>query len=51
MDHMTLTCYVLFGITRPMQSVSIATDVVSLNLNQGEVYYIQQYVIRFVSDF
>ena len=47
---MTLTCYV-FDITLPMQSASITTDVVSLNLNQGEVYSIQQYVIKFVSDF
>ena len=33
-----------------MQSVPITTDVVSLNLDQGEVYSIQHYVIKFVSD-
>ena len=33
-----------------MQSVPITVDVVSLNLDQGEVYSIQQYVIKFVSD-
>jgi hypothetical protein len=31
-----------------MQSVSITTDVVSSNLDQGEVY--NNYVIKFVSD-
>ena len=35
----------------PMQSVlSIPTDVVSLNLNQGEVYNSEHYVLRYVSD-
>ena len=33
-----------------MQSVSITTKVVSLNPAHGEVYFIQQYVINFVSD-
>jgi len=33
-----------------MQSVPITTDVVSLNLNQAEVYSIQHYVIKLVSD-
>ena len=33
-----------------MQSVPIITDVVSSNLDQGEVYSIQHYVIKFVSD-
>ena len=33
-----------------MQSVSIATNVVSLNPAPGEVYSIQHYVIKFVSD-
>jgi len=34
----------------PMQSVPITTKVVSLNPDYGEVYSIQQYVIKFVSD-
>jgi hypothetical protein len=33
-----------------MHSVSITTDVVSSNLDQGELYSIQQYVIKFVSE-
>jgi hypothetical protein len=33
-----------------MQSVPITIDVVSSNLDQGEVYSIQHYVIKFVSD-
>jgi len=34
----------------PMQSVPITTKVVSLNPAHGEVYSIQHYVIKFVSD-
>jgi len=34
----------------PMQSVPIATEVVSLNPTHGEVYSIQLYVIKFVSE-
>jgi hypothetical protein len=34
----------------PMQSVSITTKIVSLNPAHGEVYSIQHYVIKFVSD-
>ena len=33
-----------------MQSVCIATDVVSSNSAHGEVYSIQHYVIKFASD-
>jgi hypothetical protein len=33
-----------------MQSVPITTNVVSLNPAHGEVYSIQDYVIKFVSD-
>ena len=33
-----------------MQSVPITTDAVSLNPTHGEVYSIQHYVIKFVSD-
>jgi len=36
-------------IQLPMQSVPIATDVVSSNLANDEVYPIQHYVIKFVS--
>jgi len=35
----------------PMQSVPITTNVVSSNPAHGEVYSIQHYVIKFVSDF
>ena len=34
----------------PMQSVPITTKVVSLNLDHVEVYSIEHYVIKFVSD-
>ena len=34
----------------PVQSVSITTDVVSSNLDQGELYSMQHYVIKFVSE-
>ena len=34
----------------PMQSMPITTNVDSLNPVNGEVYSIQQYVIKFVSD-
>jgi hypothetical protein len=34
----------------PVQSVPITTKVVSLSPVQGEVYSIQQYVIKIVSD-
>jgi hypothetical protein len=33
-----------------MQSVPITTNVVTLNLTHGDVYLIQHYVIKFVSD-
>ena len=33
-----------------MQSVPITTNIVSLNRAHGEVYSIQHYVIKFVSD-
>jgi len=34
----------------PIQSVSITTEVESLNPPHGDVYSIQHYVIKFVSD-
>jgi len=34
----------------PVQSVPITAKVVSSNLTHGEVYLIQHYVIKFVSD-
>jgi hypothetical protein len=37
-------------IKLPVQSVSITNKVVSSNPVHGEVYSIQQYVIKFVSD-
>jgi hypothetical protein len=35
----------------PMQSVPITTKVVSSNLDHGEVYLIQPYVVKFVCGF
>ena len=37
-------------IQLPVQSMPITTKVVSSNLAHGEVYSIQHYVIKFVSD-
>ena len=34
----------------PVQTVSIPTEVMSSNSSYGEVYSIQHYVIKFVSD-
>jgi hypothetical protein len=39
-----------FQLPVPVQSVPITTNVVSSNLVHGEVYSIQHYVIKFVSD-
>ena len=39
----------LLELQLPMQSVPITTDVVSSNLDQGEVYWMQHYVLKFVS--
>ena len=39
----------LLNLQLPVPSVSITTDVVSLNPAHGKVYSIQQYVIKFVS--
>ena len=38
------------GFKLPMQSVPITTNIVSSNRVHGEVYSIQHYVIKFVSD-
>jgi hypothetical protein len=38
------------GFTTPTQAVPITTKVVSSNPVHGEVYSIQHYVIKFVSD-
>jgi hypothetical protein len=38
------------GFKLPMQSVPITTNIVSLNPTHGEIYEIQHYVIKFVSD-
>ena len=40
----------LFNVHPPMQSVPITIKVMSLNHAHGEVYSIQQYVIKIVSD-
>jgi hypothetical protein len=41
----------IVGLQIPVQSVPITTKVVSSNPVHGEVYSIQNYVIRYVSDF
>jgi len=38
------------GLQLPMQSVPITSNVVSSNSAQGEVYLIQHYGIKFVTD-
>ena len=43
-DHM------VDGLDLPVQSVPITTQVVSLNPVHGEVYSMQHYVIKFISD-
>ena len=43
-------CHRAIVLQLPMQSVSITTKVVSLNPAHGELYSIQHYVIKFVSD-
>jgi hypothetical protein len=40
----------VIGFTTTYAIVPITTDVVSSNLDQGDVYSIQHYVINFVSD-
>ena len=40
----------LLDLQLPMLSVPITTNVVSSNHDRGEVYSIQHYVIKFVSD-
>ena len=40
----------VIGFTIPVQSVPTTTKVVSLNPAHSEVYSIQHYVIKFVSD-
>ena len=47
---MTVVIVWYFELQLPMQSVPVTTDVVSSNLAPGEVYSIQQYAIKFVSD-
>jgi hypothetical protein len=42
---------IVVGLQLPLQSVPITTKVVSSNPTHGEVYLIQHYVIKFVSDF
>ena len=41
----------MLKIQLPIQSVSITTNIVSLNPAHGEVYSIQHYEIKLVSDF
>ena len=45
-DHMVVGFYKVL----PMQSVPITTEAVSFNPVHGEVYSIQHYMIKFVSD-
>ena len=44
------TFQILSDLQLPVQSVPITTKVVSSNPVHGEVYSIQHYVIKFVSD-
>jgi hypothetical protein len=39
-----------FNLQLPMQSVHITTKVVGSNPAHGEVYWIQNYMIKFLSD-
>ena len=56
MAHFVLILWVIvvvivwLDLQLPMQSVPITTNVVSSNPVHGEVYLIQLYVIKFVSD-
>ena len=43
-------CRMELDLQLPMQSVSTTTNVVSSNPSHGDVYSIQHYVIKFVSD-
>ena len=42
--------FVIVDLQLPVESVHIITKIVSLNPFHGEVYSIQHYVIKFVSD-
>jgi hypothetical protein len=42
--------YFQLDLQLPMQSVPITTNIVSSNPTHGEVYSMQHYVIKFVSD-
>ena len=48
--HCGRDCMVVLDLQLPMQSVPITINVVSSNPAHGEVYSIQHYVIKFVSD-
>jgi len=48
--HYRMVGYVDVDLQLPVQSVPITTKVVSLNPDHGEVYLMQHYVIKFVSD-
>ena len=43
-------CLIYLNLQLPIQSVPITTKVVSSNPVHGQVYWIQHYVIKFVSD-
>ena len=48
-DHRGRDCMVV-GLQLPVQSVPITTKALSLNPAHGEVYSIQHYAIKFVTD-
>jgi hypothetical protein len=48
--HLSKTLYTLYLNQLPMQSMPITTKVTSSNFAHGEVYSMQHYVIKFVSD-
>jgi hypothetical protein len=45
-----MSIYVVLNLQLSMQSVPITTNVFSSNPTHGEMYSIQPYVIKFVSD-
>jgi hypothetical protein len=50
LGNIAVVVVIVWYLQLPVQSVPIITKVVSLNFVHGEVYSIQHYVIKFVSD-
>jgi hypothetical protein len=49
--HVAIVVVSYFDLQVPVQFVPITTKVMSSNPAHGEVYSVQHYVIKFVSDF